>query len=177
MPIIFGISIKNWSAFLLLALSVGFPTLNNALLAVLSLQFAASLETSNSSIMYALSFATFSNALIVLFSVILIKRFTFRVLYIAHTLSIISVVFLWLAIDYKHEASLYIYAILMGAGYTISYSAKSTLVELQMRNLGGGTVGHGVKVVFDNCFYGLSYFVHSSVFSGFDSEENGPDYA
>ena len=174
---IFGISTKNWSAFLLLALSVGFPTLNNSLLSVLSLQFATSLGTSNSSILYALSIATFSNALIVLFSVKLIKRFTFRVLYIGHSLCILSVVFLWLAIDYKHEAILYIFAILMGAGFTISYSAKSTLVELQMRNLAGGTVGHGVKVVFDNCFYGLSYFVHSSVFSGLDSEENGPDYA
>ena len=63
----------------------------------------------------------------------------------------------------------------MGAGFTISYSAKSTLVELQMRNLAGGTVGHGVKVVFDNLFYGLSYFVHSSVFSGFNSDPNEPD--
>ena len=92
---VFGISTSNWFAFVLLALSVGFPTMNNSLLAVLSIQFAKSLDTSNSNILYALSIATFSNALIVMFSVKLIKAFTIRVLYIGHTLCILAIIFLW----------------------------------------------------------------------------------
>lgn len=34
-----------------------------------------------------------------------------------------------------------------------------------MRTLGKGTIGHGIKGVFDNIFFGLSYFVHIFVYT------------
>jgi MFS family permease len=142
--------------------------LNFYLIAGLSLPIAHEVGISTNFAISAITIGFVTNTIAAGATGFLIKMLGHKAsLIVAHLIGMLASGFLLLSVKYQKYYFVLLFVVFMDAAFSIAYVLQNYLIELQLRKLAKGTVGHGIKGVVDSIVTALSYYLYPTVYQKF----------